>query len=294
MNKDTKKVLILYFSGTGNTYFCAKAIASALYNAYSANTPSKTNSDLSVSLESVEVFRPEDVKLYDILIFGFPVYALKMPEFLEEYVERLSLPKTKKVFIFATYGFYPGNAQKLVARKMKQMGFIPIGTGGVRLPGTDGLLFIKKDSRAEEKIKGKNYAETRRMKRFLRKVTESLYSKKNTSPGLRLTITGILSSVLFNIVYKPIETATKKRFYANNTCTHCRLCELICPSGNITVTKTKVIFSDKCYLCLRCIHQCPEEAIQIGRFTLNSIRYRGPDNSFYPLSILRNTKRKKD
>ena len=44
---------------------------------------------------------------------------------------------------------------KEVALKFKKRGFLPIGIGGSILPGTDGLLFIKKGSKTENKIKNR-------------------------------------------------------------------------------------------------------------------------------------------
>ncbi len=279
------RALVLYFSGTGNTHLAAKEIAKTL-----------EDSGLSASVKSTEVFDPEETKNYDLLFFGFPIYALRMPAFLESYAERLTPTRKKWVFIFSTYGFYPGNAMKITARTLARKGFIPIGIKGTMLPGTDGLLFIKKGSKTEEKIKNKDYTSTGGMKKLKEKVSKTIHrilaeepSRETAGEGISLFLSpiGIILDILFQLIYKPLEKSFKKKFYADQKCTHCRLCELICPSHNITVTQTDVLFSNKCYLCLRCIHQCPEEAIQIGKFTQKSMRYRGPDGSYHPLSILR-------
>ena len=50
--------------------------------------------------------------------------------------------------------------------------------------------------------------------------------------------------------------------------------------------KGKVEFSDKCYLCLRCVHQCPVEAIQIGKITREKFRYKGPEANYKPERVL--------
>jgi hypothetical protein len=36
---------------------------------------------------------------------------------------------------------------------------------------------------------------------------------------------------------------------------------------------------------MRCIHNCPEEAIQIGRATIDKYRWHGPKGDFKPLSL---------
>ena len=44
-------------------------------------------------------------------------------------------------------------------------------------------------------------------------------------------------------------------------------------------------FADHCALCLRCLHACPQEAIQIGRLTVGKFRWRGPKGDFRPLRM---------
>ena len=36
---------------------------------------------------------------------------------------------------------------------------------------------------------------------------------------------------------------------------------------------------------MRCIHQCPQEAVQIGRGTVGKFRWRGSGGDFKPLRL---------
>jgi hypothetical protein len=36
---------------------------------------------------------------------------------------------------------------------------------------------------------------------------------------------------------------------------------------------------------MRCIHACPQEAIQIGKVTVDKFRWRGPNGDFKPLRL---------
>jgi hypothetical protein len=38
-------------------------------------------------------------------------------------------------------------------------------------------------------------------------------------------------------------------------------------------------------LCLRCLHACPQEAIQIGKLTVDKFRWKGPKGDFKPLRM---------
>ena len=44
-------------------------------------------------------------------------------------------------------------------------------------------------------------------------------------------------------------------------------------------------FNDTCFLCGRCINQCPQEAIQIGKKTIGKFRWKGPYKSFHPIKL---------
>ncbi|MFZ7132302.1 MAG: 4Fe-4S binding protein [Eubacteriales bacterium] len=44
--------------------------------------------------------------------------------------------------------------------------------------------------------------------------------------------------------------------------------------------ESQVTFADKCQLCMRCIHQCPFEAIQIGNKTKGEFRWKDPNGIF--------------
>ena len=52
--------------------------------------------------------------------------------------------------------------------------------------------------------------------------------------------------------------------------------------GGVTRRSFTVTFSDRCILCLRCVTQCPTEAIQIGKGSEGTVRWRGPLGTFDP------------
>ncbi|MFW6049133.1 MAG: flavodoxin family protein, partial [Candidatus Bipolaricaulota bacterium] len=85
------KILILYFSGTGNTKFIANKIATKLERKGHHVTPT-----------SVENFEPEEASSYDFLVFGYPIYGYDMPKFLKGYLQRLSLPSSRGGAVYDT------------------------------------------------------------------------------------------------------------------------------------------------------------------------------------------------
>jgi Fe-S-cluster-containing hydrogenase component 2 len=54
---------------------------------------------------------------------------------------------------------------------------------------------------------------------------------------------------------------------------------------NVRLQDNHPSFSRHCILCLRCLHACPQEAIQIAGFTVDRMRWRGPKGDFGPLRM---------
>ncbi len=275
------KILILYFSATGNTHFAASLIKKKL-------DEKRIHSDI----KPVEIFPPKKVEEYDLLIFGFPIYALEMPTFLESFVEKIPFSKDKSVILFSTMAFYGGNALRKASKKFFEKGFLILTTDEMKLPGSDGLLFAKKNSRFVKKIFSKNYANLPHIKKSVENIvnTVSEFSKskaENTSYIPRFKALDLPLEIFMKLVLPPIENHMKNRFWVDESkCVKCGTCAKICPVKNIEFKDGKITFSNKCYLCLRCVHQCPTEAINIGKFTKNTVRWKGPDHEFNALKVL--------
>ncbi len=92
------KVLIAYYSDTGNTEKVAKAIYDSI-----------EHSEKEISL-STDV---SDVSDYDLIFCGFPVQSMGLPKKMESFVT--GLPEGKKVAYFATHGSLRGGPLAITA-----------------------------------------------------------------------------------------------------------------------------------------------------------------------------------
>lgn len=268
------EILILYFSGTGNTDFVVKKISEELLD---------QNYDVTIS--SVEKISPSEIEKYDFLIFGYPVYSCDMPVFLYEYVDQMDLVSNKGLILFCTMGFYAGNAQKKVAQEFIAKGYIPLADKQIKLPGSDGLAFMKKESKLVKKIVSTNYHESFKINqavaKIVQKVNEIVADGINEDDALsrRNYVEGVTSGFV-KLLFGFLEGKLKKKFGVEDTCIKCGLCTRICPAKNIVFEEGKIKFLNRCYLCMRCLHQCPVEAIQIGKKTKGKFRYKGPVGDF--------------
>ncbi|KLU59006.1 flavodoxin [Peptococcaceae bacterium CEB3] len=129
------KVLVLYFSGTGNTEYVAKYLQKRLLG------PLR-----QIELRSTENTLPEKTAEFDLLIIGFPIYAGAPPEFFGQYLKLLPTVNQKGVFVFCTRAMFAGHAIKDVYELLEHKGYIPLGHRIVAMPGSDGLPFMRKNS----------------------------------------------------------------------------------------------------------------------------------------------------
>ena len=274
------KTLILYFSGTGNTKFIGEKIYETLLNR-----------DYEVDIKSVETFAAKKLKFYDLLIFGYPVYGYAMPPFLKNYLIKLNLPNSRGVITYSTAGYNGGNALRKSAKFLKEIGFIPLMNREFMMPGNDGLLIQDKDSKKVKEILETDYNKSTVINNKIDEIVNKISYFENNDisekdikiPDLRF-FTLLLDPVMI-LSFKLLEGWFANKYKADEKCILCGYCEEICPSDNIVIKNGKVHFGDNCYFCLRCLNQCPVEAIQIGNFTKDKFRYKGPMEDYTPAII---------
>jgi flavodoxin len=81
------KVLVTYYSETGNTEKLARAVYEGIQ---------KADKDL------LPVHEVQSVENYDLILFGFPVQSSSVPNKVEPFLK--NIPKGAKVALFATHG----------------------------------------------------------------------------------------------------------------------------------------------------------------------------------------------
>ena len=273
------KLLILYFSGTGNTDYIAQYIKKKIQ---------AKSQFIEISLLTIENCSPDELREYDIICFGFPVFELNSPEMVRTFLANLSPIQNKGVFLFCTMGFLDGNAIRKNYKPFQKNGYTFLGSMSIVMPGTDGLVMLNKKSKFVKKALEKDYKSLPKVDKFTNRmidIAKKLSSGENLEklsikPPFKIAST-IIGPPL-HLSYLIMLNFMKKRFYATEDCTLCKLCMKNCPVQNISIVDKKVVFGDQCVMCMRCIHQCPPEAIQIGKLTIGKFRWHGPLGDFKP------------
>jgi ferredoxin len=289
------RLLILFFSGTGNTQFVAEYLKDHLISVCSEVR-------LAVTVAALEWSEPEIVTGYDVVCIGFPVHGCTAPRNVREFLARMHPVDGKGAFIYHTKGFVQGRANRIVERLARGAGFRILGSAGVRMPGSDGIcMFMTNESRVFQDLLARDFGAlpaADRLADLMSKAVRHLASGGDSIGLVRwrsYTLQGFLATGLLKPLYWLLGDLMSRRLHATDRCTLCGLCERICPTRNITVGTAEpaavatgpvaadVTFGDACVLCLRCVNNCPEEAIQVGRLTEKRARWHGPKSGFRPL-----------
>lgn len=246
--------MIFYFSATGNSRHAAHKTADINENIVSISEALKTKNT---------EFNIHDGKLGIV----FPVYFFGVPQAVMDFINSAAINLKEKtyVYILMTCGASTANADKFVKEALEKKGISVNAVYSVKMVDTYVPLFKIADKAEQEKINSKADLELEKIKNA---IDEKISGNQNKNPGLfPKTVT------FFSYPFYKHRRFTKK-FYVEDNCIGCGLCEKICPSEAIKIENGKPVWIKKqCNICLGCLHRCPKEAIQYGKKSKTSGRY---------------------
>ncbi|GAB4309309.1 MAG: EFR1 family ferrodoxin [Promethearchaeota archaeon] len=281
------RVLVTYFSGTGNTEYAARYLVGRVLS-----TAGERGVGLEVERRPVETLDPHELARADLPVVGFPVFELRAPLVVREFLEAAPAAPSGAAgaFLFCTKGFAAGNALRRTFKPLKERGYSYLGGASVKMPGSDGLALSKPGSRFVKRALERDYDEIPELDSLAEEVVDAAGALA-AGAGLDelakrppFSVLDLLFGWTFHLLYKVLERSLRGKFHAEeDACTRCRTCERVCPVGAVSVDEDGVHFGQSCVLCLRCLHQCPAEAVQVGKWTKGKFRWKGPKGDFKPL-----------
>ncbi len=252
--------MVLYFSATGNSKYCAEKIAKATGDRlFSLNDAMKNG--------ITEIDFSDDKQI----VIVSPVYDMGMSWAVKEYLETTDfkiVPQGCYICAVFTCGKSGGIAADEMKEVLSKKGLCLNAAYAICMPDTYIPMFPLTSKEKQQEILAK--AEDT-LTDVISKIQNRL-SAFEMPPAAPKPMAKLIRKI--NI---PKQKKTD-HFWVKDSCIGCHLCEQICPMNIIQIQNGKPAWrKDGCACCLGCIHRCPEQAIQYGKKTESRGRYTNPN-----------------
>lgn len=252
-----KKLVIYYFSGTGNSKNVAQWVAEV------ANV-----NKICVELFNIDELRGEAIEVPEensLVGFISPTHGFNFPAIMRKFIHRFPKSKDCSAFIMnARAGvrigrvFLPGLSGVLhywFSLVLKLKSYKVVGGFPVDLPSN----WISIHPAVREKSVELIYENVKpKVKAFATKI---LLGGKSYRAFYDIIQDIIISpvSILYNLFGKYLFA---KSFIASPNCDKCDICRNSCPVDAIKIIDNRMYWTSKCESCMRCMNKCPKDAIE--------------------------------
>ena len=243
------KILVCYFSATGNTAGIADTIAKSL-------------AELGATVEKRDITAlkdreaPLDMAEYDAAVFGAPIHSMRAPRVVREWLKWQD-GLGKKCAMYLTFGsFQVHPAHYTTWEILSQSNFLVVASAEFLGAHTFNLggwqAGLNRPDDADHAV-AREYAQA-----IYRRFTG-----EDTGLVKDLDVGPYTEEQLDQFENFRFKALTKLPTRDGEECQMCMLCEELCPSGAMDAEKGQAS-QDKCVCCLRCVKICPDEALRIN------------------------------
>ncbi len=250
--------MIYYFSGTGNSRWVAKELATL-------------TGDEAVSI--TEVMKHDGPTA--AFCFGkdariglvFPIYAWGAPRIMDDFINTLVIDPDVYAYAVCTCGDEAGRAMQKLKRRFPWK-----AAWSVIMPN-NYIPMYDVDAPALERAKIAAASER------LPLIADRIKARETVTDVQQGGLAGLKTAVV-NPIFKAFASSTKP-FAADAVSIGCGQCARNCPVDAIQLSDGRPQWIKKhCVSCMACIHRCPVKAIQYGGQTRSKGRYRFPENGW--------------
>ncbi|MBR0472593.1 MAG: EFR1 family ferrodoxin [Methanosphaera sp.] len=249
--------MIIYFSATGNNQHIANTIAQQLND--------KKESIIQLDKKEQYTIPLEDNEKLGIII---PTYFLGLPSYVEEYLSKTRIipAKNNYIYIISTYGTSPGYSTGYIKEYLEEQNIPTHAQYTIKMPDTWTPFFDVSNKQKNNTINDNAQRQTEQIITMIKERKQGKYTK-NTLPKIIANIAQLMYD-------RQRKTSNLK---VDNTCNKCGTCAENCPINAITVNDDKIEWvTERCVMCLRCLHKCPQFAIQYKNMTRKHGQYINP------------------
>jgi len=244
------KVLILYFSATGNTAKMAKVIEEKF-----------KDEGVMVTMSEITPLAERQRKInfepYQAVVFGAPVHSRRAPRIMRDWLKTLD-GKGKRCSMFFTYGGFGVHPAHHSTREiLKEQNFIVVSSAeflGAHTFNLGGWRALGDRPNKSDFEVARDYVE-RTHKRFAGEDDRILGELEKTEYTEEQ-----LDSAEEKARFKVI---TQLPTRGGKECSMCLNCEELCPTGAMEAESGEAD-KEKCIACLACVSSCPEQALKIN------------------------------
>jgi len=259
------KILLLYFSGTGNTWWLCEKFKE-LAEARGA----------TVSLLSIEDLYPNCMQSVlgpwedsDVIGLAHPIHSSDAPPLIYRFLDKiheilaLDAPPLKKAFVLTTMQSFSGDGALMLRHKLKELGLELEISQDFRMTPNTGVPFLTFNPLPESKFE----AQMNHVIVELEKTVTAILKRK-VSIKVQYGSFGRFNGWLQRV--GPKWKNRTWRYFANHPdrCTHCLICVEQCPVAAIKQEGDKISWTQECTDCFRCYNFCPQRAVTVKGFEM--------------------------
>ncbi len=243
------RVLVLYFSATGNTEKMAEVIEGRL---------AELGCEVTAANMTPYVSRQEKIDLapYQAVVFGAPVHVRRAPRVMREWLRTLD-GQGKKCSMFFTYGGFGVHPAHYSTRQiLEEQNFRVVSSAeflSVHTYNLGGWKAMEGRPDEHDFDVAREFAE-KTYKRFVSEDENLLGELEKTAYPEELLDAAEASR--FKIV-------TRLPTRNGQECCMCFVCEDSCPTEAISAESGEAD-PTRCIACLACVANCPEQALEIN------------------------------
>jgi len=265
------RILLCYFSGTGNTWW--------LCNRFKEMAEER---GAEVTLRAMDEFLPKGMGAIvsewcdsDVIGLAYPVHSSDAPplvyRFLQDVAEGMEDGRRgpEHAFVLTTMQSFSGDGALMLEDGLAKMGVRIRVSRDFRMSPNTGVPFLTFNPLTDEKLE-------RQMARTLAELegTVDLVVQGKEMRKVQYGSFGRFNGWLQRVGPK-WKNRTWRYFGAHpDRCTLCMLCVEQCPTGAIELEGEELRWTPECTDCFRCYNFCPERAVTVKGFAMREGRHR--------------------
>ena len=248
--------MIIYYTGTGNSRYCAGYLAKGL-NTGTLDAFNYIRDGIAGEFISDEPW-----------VFVSPTHGWRLPEIFSDFMESACFSGDRRAYFVMTCGTDIGAAGRFNRELCERKGLEYMGTAAVVMPENYVAMFPVPDEAGAREIVAK-------ARPALDRTAGAIRAGERLAEGA--------PGVLDRLKSGPVNAAFRRfiigdrRFTVSGSCVGCGKCARLCPVGDIELRDGRPVWLGRCTHCMACICSCPALAIEYGRASVGKPRYRCPE-----------------